>query len=661
MDRVETLREAPSRSTTRSRTTLKKVDSDGFCIMVALREEIASVKQVLRDELVKLRQDTREIIRSEAKDACKKALASAPPPAVSHGWPMPSTIKEDDDHAAGFGRPPLLRRASMMYFEGAADCHGGTRPRALIKRTNRHSVCPISTQIDIAEVMRLAEADEQETTNGANGEHVAGDSPRTKRIVGFEMSRGDDDDSGSDVGGPWNQHDIREYGLLQQYSLLSRKSDLTDTEDEEQGSPEPLLKRQVSEEEPNPMPLWMRMVRNAQFDYAVGLTIIANLFWTGIQTEYISLQYLDPVPVAFRCIDTFFVSVFATELLLRSGAYGETFYLYVQNNSVDTGVIVLLALDQVVALVCSVFGFLYVPPMPMFTLGILRLLRLFRLIRILSTGSILEKLRELRMMIVPVVDCMKSLIWSSVFILMVTFVFSVLLTTWVMRVKQDVFITGGDTSRIDDLDKYFGSLAKTTLVLTQSILSGLSWGVVIDALLHHKAFLAVFFFLLYICICMLGVLNMVTGVFMAAVMKRVTQDQKVVLEQRMQTFFKEADDDGSGTITFEEFSKYLKDESMQRFLEEIDLTVDNARDLFYLLDVDETGEIPVGDVVDGCLQLHGAASALDLRSFVRTYEKDADMHLQKLDMVLREVMLLGSKFDDTDIRSRNSFASHRSS
>eukprot|EP00929_Paragymnodinium_shiwhaense_P098260 TRINITY_DN5976_c0_g1_i3.p1 TRINITY_DN5976_c0_g1~~TRINITY_DN5976_c0_g1_i3.p1 ORF type:complete len:350 (-),score=56.51 TRINITY_DN5976_c0_g1_i3:664-1713(-) len=339
-------------------------------------------------------------------------------------------------------------------------------------------------------------------------------------------------------------------------------------------------------------------------------------------------------------INSVFTGIFGLEILLRAAAYGHGFYSYLNNNPLDTLIILILNTDELLRLVFWLRNRPYASSMCLYSLGTFRLLRVFRLIRIITRAHILEKIRELRMMIVSVVDCVKSLMWAAVFILVVTFMFSVFLTSWVAKMRQDAEAKGDE---IHDLDLYFSSLFTTVLYLFQSILGGISWGLILDPLLHHGAMFPAMLFLIYVAISMLGLLNLVTGVFMATVMKRVGRDQKIVLEQRMEEFFDDADDDGSGTISYAEFVRHLQDANLQKYLEEIDLTVENARDLFCLLDVDARGEIAIADIVSGCLRLHGPATALDLSSFVRSYEKDVTELLVKVDMILSEVRFTNTR------------------
>eukprot|EP00929_Paragymnodinium_shiwhaense_P039794 TRINITY_DN20857_c2_g1_i1.p1 TRINITY_DN20857_c2_g1~~TRINITY_DN20857_c2_g1_i1.p1 ORF type:complete len:691 (+),score=113.74 TRINITY_DN20857_c2_g1_i1:76-2148(+) len=600
-------------------------------------QSLTSVAQVLRAEILqglstefdKLRESLEMAIRMETKAACSEVATM-----YAHGGARPASVSG------------LSRQTTPSQIDDG-------RRRVLIKKSAAKGTASAGTESSTVRELRRAEAGKGDGP-GLNAEDLKRLNRRqhtlkqtlTENVFGrlapvlqhiSAVPEEEDMCEGSEPADASEDNELRSLLLVGSLPQESENLAVVANEEVEEVWQNFFVGAQVIEDAEASRPRWVKIIESVHFDYTVGAIILLNCIWTGIETEYIATRFPQTPPVAFVGINFAFSFWFALEFILRTMAYGWGIIRYVNNNIVDTTVIFFMVMDQGTGLVHRFRGEPYSASLSIYTIGIFRLLRVFRLIRILSTAQILERLGELRMMIVSVVDCFKSLIWAAVFILTVTFMFGVFLTSWVVEMKKEALETGRDVSDLDDLDVYFSSLCTAILFLLEGIFCGVSWGMILDPMMHHRASLAAGLFLLYVGICMLGLLNMVTGVFMAAVMKRVHSDQKIVLQQRMETFFVEADDDGSGTISYDEFVHHLEDESFLKYLDEIDLTVENARELFCLLDTEEAGEIAIADVVSGCLRLHGPASALDLSSFIRSYEKDMDQVTAKMDKIFQEV------------------------
>merc|ERR1719502_1895787 len=65
-------------------------------------------------------------------------------------------------------------------------------------------------------------------------------------------------------------------------------------------------------------------------------------------------------------------------------------------------------------------------------------------------------------------------------------------------------------------------------------------------------------------------------------------------------------------MAYDDFAEVLSDPSTQTFLGGLDLNVDDAWELFKLLDTDESNHIDVEEFVSGCLRLKGQAKAMDI-------------------------------------------------
>merc|ERR1712190_314625 len=107
--------------------------------------------------------------------------------------------------------------------------------------------------------------------------------------------------------------------------------------------------------------------------------------------------------------------------------------------------------------------------------------------------------------------------------------------------------------------------------------------------------------------------------FCSHAMETAEIDRKQTLIQQMCQVFLDLDDDGSGTVTWDEFEHHLGNPKMVEYLKAIDLDPHEAKKLFSLLDADDSGGITAEELISGCLRLHGSAKALELAAFMHEF------------------------------------------
>merc|ERR1712032_603512 len=80
----------------------------------------------------------------------------------------------------------------------------------------------------------------------------------------------------------------------------------------------------------------------------------------------------------------------------------------------------------------------------------------------------------------------------------------------------------------------------------------------------------------------------------------------------MGELFQQVDTDDSGTISLEEFEENLRDENVLACFSVVQIEVSEARGLFQLLDINETGEVDIEEFIVGCCRLHCAAQSIEM-------------------------------------------------
>jgi len=199
------------------------------------------------------------------------------------------------------------------------------------------------------------------------------------------------------------------------------------------------------------------------------------------------------------------------------------------------------------------------------------------------------------------------------------------------------------------VNKWYDSLPRTMLTLLQCITSGVDWDEVARPLQNGGwVYMAIFAF--YITFVVIGVLNVLTGIFVERAQALSGMDRDLLVQsemkrdnaflEQMRNIFEEADADASGSITWTEFKKYLENDEIRAYLSAQQLDACDARQLFDLLDVDGTLEVSMPDFIMGLLRLRGMAKSVDLvallketremnlklRSFISATEEQLGLH-----------------------------------
>merc|ERR1712217_678900 len=84
----------------------------------------------------------------------------------------------------------------------------------------------------------------------------------------------------------------------------------------------------------------------------------------------------------------------------------------------------------------------------------------------------------------------------------------------------------------------------------------------------------------------------------------------------MKAIFEDVDADATGDITTKELEIILKDPSLSRYVEALNIDTENATLLFKMLDKDGSNLISYDEFLEGCLRLKGDAKSFDLHTLI---------------------------------------------
>merc|ERR1712194_965686 len=135
----------------------------------------------------------------------------------------------------------------------------------------------------------------------------------------------------------------------------------------------------------------------------------------------------------------------------------------------------------------------------------------------------------------------------------------------------------GPERSVEILEQYYGTLDRTMLSLFETISEGIHWGEIMDPLVEECSAWLALVFIIYIFFAIFLLMNVITGMFCTHAMETAEIDRKQTLMQQMCQMFVDLDDDGSGTVTWNEFEEHLANPQMVEYLKIIDLDPHDAK------------------------------------------------------------------------------------
>jgi len=275
----------------------------------------------------------------------------------------------------------------------------------------------------------------------------------------------------------------------------------------------------------------------------------------------------------------------------------------------------------------------------------------------------IQSLSELRILIDSVIHSGRSLLWCFLLLVSLIVSFSIVLTTGATSYRkssssEDIALHG------PALDKMYGSLSKSMYTLFKSITGGLDWGEAADAIAHAgpgytATYITFIFFTIF------SVLNIVTGIFVEGAIENAKQNRTAVMSQaekhrinhmvEMMTIMKKIDEKDKGFITWQDYTNSLEDENLMKFWHSFNITVNDAAEVFAVLDRDCDGVVDLVEFVEGMRKFEGLAKSTDiqlLRAQIQNIEEDIMVLEENLVPAKRVSDIRSTTISTASIRSR---------
>lgn len=358
------------------------------------------------------------------------------------------------------------------------------------------------------------------------------------------------------------------------------------------------------------------------FEKVIIAALLVNSILIGVQVQY---EFLGMTPSVVLALDYIFCAFFLAELLLRLWGYGcRRFWLDEADrvwNWFDFCIVALSTLDTLANILITETS---IP----WNISLIRLVRIIRTTRVLRVVR-MESFKDLRILLAAVANTLQTGIYAFVLIILVMWIFSVAITQLVAHFVVSEKSNGRPPQHDEGLMIYFGSVWACFFTLFMTISGGIDWRDAAVPLLEIP--MGAMFYIVYIVLMVLCIMNVLTGMFCQAAMESAQRDRDSLIEfqlldrqryvQRLSDMFGQFDDSGDGKCTLAEFEKHLADTKMQALLRSLDIEVRDALLLFDLLDNDGSGEIDMEEFITGCITLRGPAKAVHVEKLKRLHNE----------------------------------------
>lgn len=407
-----------------------------------------------------------------------------------------------------------------------------------------------------------------------------------------------------------------------------------------------------------------RFVENPRFQMFIITLIFLNALFIGASSD-VSVkgaiesydsdsngEYSDAIKSGWwLAIDVGFNSVFLAELLIRMLAYEGRFCVGKDWhwNLFDTFIVLFSVFELSLLSLGLKLSFVRVLRFA----RVLPSLRMLRLIRFISL------VRKLRIMMMAILSSRTMLMWSVVVLILEMFLFSIIFLNGIVQFIADA---PPDSTDVERMKEFFGSLPMTILTLFMSVSGGVDYWDVLKLLLTISSGYAILF-MLFIIITVLAVLNVINAIFVNDAMETTRMDKDLRMHQeldetkmeleRLTSMYLEMDELGRGTINLQDFLKQVERDDMKIAFALMGVHFADGHTFFKHLDVSGNGELSIDEFVIGCIRIKGGGILIDMdvrlketKAKMKTWMKD---HQTALSLVSARVQLLCERFEVTTI------------
>jgi len=363
------------------------------------------------------------------------------------------------------------------------------------------------------------------------------------------------------------------------------------------------------------------IVENPCFTGIIGVVVILNSLFIGAQAHEhfkrlsaTTTGTTTEQSLLFKRINQVFACIFVAELSFRLLAHRLRFFTgdNWKWNIFDAILVCTSALDELLQTGVN--------------FSASRVLRVFRMARVLRIVRVVESFRELREMMCSILGSLKSVCWAITLLAIIMYLFAVLFMQGAIACVEQ------DGAQPDEFVAYFGSVDSTMYSLLLAISGGRDWGDMVQPFDSYSRWFRLYFSI-YIVLVVIGVLNILTGVFVSRAAEASALDQDLVLQAELTNtrtvartihkMFQEMDVEISGTIHIDQLKEYTSRPNVQAYLSVLHLDSADCQRLISLLKYDTHGFVSMEEFIACCLRYRGNLRSIEVAVILREQSKQS--------------------------------------
>lgn len=348
------------------------------------------------------------------------------------------------------------------------------------------------------------------------------------------------------------------------------------------------------------------------FNLGIGGVIAVNAATMGLETDARGKDG-ENVSGIWYLIEVCFCLTFVAELGSRLYYHRKTYFTHPINKWWNITDFVIVCLSVVDAFIITPMGM----GANVRLISMLRFIRLFRLIRLIR---LMRLFKELWLVANGLIESSKTLCWVALMIVSLIYICAIF-TTLVIGKNDKLYDSYFKESGGWDHEEFFRTVPRSMFTLFQ-VVTFESWSERIVRHVMQKQPAMVVFFIAFIAVSSFGLLNIVVGVVVESTLSTSERDENKVKRSQerdrqrvfdhLREIFESADEDGSGTLTLAEVQKAINKPEIYNKLKMIEFPVEDPKQIFMLLDYDNSCELSIDEFIAGCIRMKGHAKSKDL-------------------------------------------------
>jgi len=288
-----------------------------------------------------------------------------------------------------------------------------------------------------------------------------------------------------------------------------------------------------------------------------------------------------------------------------------------------------------------------------FDLSFARLLRALRMLRVVRLFRIFQTLTALRLLVALVVSSFSAVVWVFVFLGMFIYMAAIFFMQvlrshmehcrsdelWVDRMEQCI----PDNPWLDEVEQYYSTVGETFISLLAAVSGGVDW-LDVASPLREVGLLHLFMFAFFIAFVTLGLLNIITSIFVESAKLLYEVDSDLVIQEQLRQSQSYANQltrilTSGGTcdanmITRRKLETHLGDKRVKGHLAALGVDKTDVLGVFDLLQVNNAEEVNVDEMIIALLRMQGTAKAVDMATLIYTNKRNTqrlDVHMANLE------------------------------